>query len=119
MDKEILIALIRIIITFPLVAIMAYFFIKYGLAKRMMSNDGRRRMRVVEQVPLGPKASISLVEVGGKYLLISHSENNTCLLKEMDELPEPLTQVEQELINWMSVAKKVKGFLKPLHNKRK
>lgn len=111
MDKEILTALIRIIITFPLVAAMAYFFIKYGLARRMLSNDGRRRMRVIEQIPLSPKASISLVEVGGKYLLISHSENNTCLIKEMNELPEPLVQVGQEKVNWAEMADKARSFL--------
>ena len=109
-DKEILLALIRTIIILPIVLVLAYFFIKYGLARRMLINDGKRRMRMIEQIPLGQKTAISLVEVGGKYILLGHSESGFCIIKEMDELPDPLTYSESEIIDWKNVADKAKVF---------
>ncbi|MHB8919023.1 MAG: flagellar biosynthetic protein FliO [Desulfocucumaceae bacterium] len=97
MDTEILAALIRIIIMLPLVAALAYFLIKYGLARRSFLPGGKRRMRLVEQVPIGPKASVSLLEVGGRYVLLAHSENGFCVIREMDELPDPVFQQEPEI----------------------
>lgn len=97
MDTEILAALIRIIIMLPLVAALAYFLIKYGLARRSFLPGGKRRMLLVEQVPIGPKASVSLLEVGGRYILLAHSENGFCVIREMDELPDPVFQQEPEI----------------------
>ena len=97
MDTDVLAALIRIIIMLPLVAALAYFLIKYGLARRSFMPGGKRRMRLVEQVPIGPKASVSLVEVGGRYILLAHSENGFCVIREMDELPDPVFHQEPEI----------------------
>ncbi|WP_051688350.1 FliO/MopB family protein [Desulfofalx alkaliphila] len=88
-DKDILFAFIRTLIALPLVVLLAYLVIKYGLARRGMvqRGPGGRRMRVLEQIPLGAKAMISLVELGGRYYLFSHSETEIKLLKEFDSLP--------------------------------
>ncbi|NTW04802.1 MAG: flagellar biosynthetic protein FliO [Peptococcaceae bacterium] len=118
MDKEILIALIRTIIILPIVAALAYFFIKYGLGRRVWANGGRRRMRVVEQLPLGPKTAISLVEIDGKYILLSHSENNSSLIKELDRLPDIIEQPELKEIEWQSLLNKIKDFVNSLKNRK-
>ncbi len=96
MDKEILFAFIRTLIALPLILLLAYFAIKYGLAHRGIKGMRGlgRRMRVIEQLPLGQKVFISLVEVGKKYYLVAHSENSFQLLKEFAELPETLPEPE-------------------------
>lgn len=91
MGNETLWLFIRLIIVLPLVLALAYFTIKYGLARgRGFATTGTRHMRVVEHLPLGPKGGLALVEVGGRYYLMAFQENNVSLLKEFDTLPEQL-----------------------------
>lgn len=92
MDREILYAFIRTLVALPLVVALAYFVIKYGLARRAMiyRGPGGRRMQVVEQIPLGAKAILSIVQVGDKYYLLAHSETGIELIKEYDTLPQGL-----------------------------
>lgn len=116
MDSELLAAAVRIIITLPLVAALAYFLIKYGLARRSFLPAGQRRMRLVEQVPLGPKTFLSLVEVGGRYILLAHSENGFCVIRESEDPPGPLAQQEAGPPGWKGLAgslKKAADFRKP------
>lgn len=96
MDMDILNAAIRMIIALPLVTALAYFLIKHGMGRRAAFPWGKRRMRLIEQVHIGPKTSISLVEVGGSYILMAHSDNGFHVIREMDELPEPLSSRDQE-----------------------
>ncbi|MFZ5632059.1 MAG: flagellar biosynthetic protein FliO [Bacillota bacterium] len=100
MDTEILIAAVKLIVMLPLVTALAYFLIKYGLSRRSFIPGGKRRMRLVEQIPIGPKTLISLVEVGGRYILLAHSDSGFQVLREMDELPEPVAQQDLELADW-------------------
>ncbi len=118
MDKETLIALIRIIIILPIVAALAYFFIKYGLGRRVWANGRRQRMKVVDQLHLGPKTALSLVEIDGKYILISHSENSSSLIKELDRLPEAIEQPELRKIEWQSLINKAKETIHRLKNRK-
>ncbi|MBO8137502.1 MAG: flagellar biosynthetic protein FliO [Desulfotomaculum sp.] len=92
MDKEILFAFIRTLIALPLVLLLAYLVIRYGLARRgpVQANGTGRRMRVIEQLPLGSKGVLNLVEVGGKYYLLAQSENGFTLVKEFDTLPDEI-----------------------------
>jgi len=107
-DTELLTAAIRIIIMLPLVAALAYFLIKHGLARRSFIPGGMRRMRLLEQIPLGPKTSLSLVEVGDRYILLAHSENGFCVIREMDHLPDPIPQQSPEVLDWKELANKLK-----------
>lgn len=103
-----LVAAVRIIVMLPLVAALAYFLIKYGLARRTFIPGNKRRMRLVEQVPIGPKASLSLVEVGGRYILLAHSENGFCVVREMDELPEPVV-MDDPGVDWKEALDSLKS----------
>ena len=100
MDKEILYAFIRMLIALPLVLGLAYLIIKYGLARRWHPYGVIKRrnslIRVVEQVPLGPKGLLSLVEIGGKYYLLAHSETGFKLIKEFDTPPVALEQNDED-----------------------
>lgn len=97
MTSEMIGAALRLLIVLPLVTALAYFFIKYGLARRSRIAGGSRRMRVVEQLPIGPKAFLTLVEVGGRYLLIAQHEKGVTVLKQMDGLPVPVAPGEKEI----------------------
>jgi flagellar protein FliO/FliZ len=90
-------AALRLLIVLPLVTFMAYFFIKYGLARRSRVVGGPRRMKIIEQLPIGPKAFLTLVEVGGSYFLLAQHEKGVNVLGQMDELPGPVTPGEKEM----------------------
>lgn len=107
MDMDLLGAAIRIIIALPLVTALAYFLIKHGLARRTLAQGGRRRMRLIEQIPIGPKTSLSLVEVGGHYILLAHSENGFHVIREMDELPVTVQQ-DPEIVDIKEIIDKMK-----------
>ena len=108
MNSEMLWALIKIIVFLPLVTALAYFLIKYGLARHPLAIGGRRRMRLVEQVPLSPKSYVSLVEVGGRYIILAHSENGFQVIREMDELPDPILLQEAETPSFKAALKNFK-----------
>ena len=42
----------------------------------------RKRIHVLESVPLGEKRNLSLVQIGGSSLLLASSPTNICLIKE-------------------------------------
>jgi len=84
-------AAVRLAISLPLVAALSYLAIKYGLGRRTVGVQKRRHMRVVEQVSLGPKVSLSLVQVGENYFLLAHQDGSTVLVKEMKEIPAELS----------------------------
>ncbi len=91
MDKEIITALVRIIILLPLICGLAYLTVKFGYGRtKMPFVQASRRMRILERLSLGPKSGLTLVQVGGKYILMAHQERNIILVKEMDELPEEI-----------------------------
>lgn len=81
--------MVRVLISLPLVLGMAFLVIKYGLARRYVTTPGKRRMKLVEQLPLGPKTVLSLVALEGKYYLLAHQDSSVALVKELGELPEP------------------------------
>lgn len=108
MDMDILSAAVRMIIALPLVTALAYFLIKHGLGRRSALPGGKICMRLVEQIPIGPKASISLVEVGGRYILLAHSDNGFYVIREMDELPEPVSAQNQEIIDMKGMLERLK-----------
>lgn len=96
MNGEIVGAALRLLIVLPLVTAMAYFFIKYGLARRSRVINGSRRMKIIEQLPIGPKTFLTLVEVGSKYLLLAQHEKGVVVVEQMDDLPAPVAPGEKE-----------------------
>jgi flagellar protein FliO/FliZ len=47
-----------------------------------------RNIRLIETRVVGPKKVLLLIEVGGEYLLLSSTENNLTLIKQIDMLEE-------------------------------
>ncbi|ABO50907.1 hypothetical protein Dred_2397 [Desulforamulus reducens MI-1] len=91
MDNETIWLFIKVFTLLPLILVLAYITIKYGLARTRGFTIGTRYMRRVDHLPLGPKAGLTLVEVGGRYYLVAFQENSISLLKEFDTLPESIS----------------------------
>ncbi len=101
MDKELFWAAVRLVLSLPLVIVLAYLTIKYGLARRQWLFPGaRRRMRVLEQLSLGPRTGLSLIQVGREYFLIAFHDGKITLVKEFTQLPEELPVVVPERENY-------------------
>lgn len=79
-------ALIRIIVCLPIIGIIAYLFIKFGLAKNYSRNKGH--MKIIEQVVLLPKVTLNIVKVENEYLLLGATEKEIILIKQLDNYEE-------------------------------
>lgn len=100
MSGDLIWAMVRLVVALPLVLGLAYMVIKYGLARRYMAPAGKRRMKLVEQLSLGPKATLSLVELGGKFYLLAHQDNCISLVKEISELKEPEQKIIGDIVEF-------------------
>jgi len=107
MDKDFFAAVIRLIILLPVICVLAYFTVKFGFGQaRRGGFTPKKRMKLVEQLALGPKSGISLVQVGDKFLLLAHQEGSIIVVKEMDQLPGELEHHQQE---WKGLSRVVKN----------
>jgi len=79
-------AVIRIIVYLPIVALLAYLVIKYGVAKNYSRSKGN--LRLLEQVVLLPKATINIVKVGEEYLVVSATEQEINVIKHLNDYQE-------------------------------
>lgn len=100
MSGELIWALVRMIVALPLVLGLAYLVLKYCLARRYPGTTRNRRMKLIEQLPLGPKATLSLVALGGKFYLLAHQDNAISLVKELDELKEPEETIIGDIVEF-------------------
>ena len=75
-------AFIRILVCLPIVGILAYLFIKFGFTRNYSRRKGN--LEIVEQITLLPKATLNIVKVGDEYLLLSATENEIILIKQLD-----------------------------------
>ncbi|MFZ5898499.1 MAG: FliO/MopB family protein [Bacillota bacterium] len=88
MTTDLLGAVLRLVVALPLTVLLIYICFRFLAVTGPAAWTGRRRMQVVEQLPLGGKSRISLVRVGDVYYLLGHGEDGTTLLKEFQDLPE-------------------------------
>ena len=87
-NTDLIWAVLRLFVALPIVLILAYLLIKYGLSRRYAVLGGaKNKMRLVEQLPLGTKTVLSLVELGGRYYLLAHQDNAIQFIKDFDKLP--------------------------------
>ncbi|MGI6452783.1 MAG: flagellar biosynthetic protein FliO [Syntrophomonadaceae bacterium] len=73
-------ALLRLLLCLPVVLVLAYLFIKYGLVK---SYKGRGNMQVIDQIALSPRATLNVVKVADDYYLIGATEKQITLIKHL------------------------------------
>ncbi|SMB82385.1 flagellar protein FliO/FliZ [Desulfonispora thiosulfatigenes DSM 11270] len=80
-------AIIRLVIALPLVSLLAYFLIKYGLSKKYLQL-GDKYIKVIEQTSINPKASLNVVKIGEKYFLLTATEQQVNVLQEINDYQE-------------------------------
>lgn len=109
MDRELLGALARMIILLPLVCVLAYLTVRFGFGRTRKFNPygAGKRMRVLEQVSMGPKCGLSLVQVGNRYLLFAHQEHTIVLVRESDHPP---ALIEEAMQGWPGMNRVVDGI---------
>ena len=102
MSSDLFWAIVRLLICLPLVLGLFYVVLRYGLSHRLLPGRSGRHIKVIEQVPLGPRAVISLVRVGEKCYLLGHGEGKVTLLEEVagtfTEEPAPGVQGLDQII---------------------
>uniref|UniRef100_A0A7C2EI21 Flagellar protein n=1 Tax=Ammonifex degensii TaxID=42838 RepID=A0A7C2EI21_9THEO len=82
-------AVVRLLICLPIVIGLIYLVLRYGLSRQLLVARPGRHIRVIEQVPLGPKTVVSLVKVGNKFYLLGHGERTVAILEELEgDFPE-------------------------------
>lgn len=81
---------LRMLLSLPVVLVLAYLTIRYVLGKKNYA-PAVRRLRLVESLPLSGKGTLVLVEMGGRYYFLACQEGAVALIKEMEELPAPLS----------------------------
>jgi flagellar protein FliO/FliZ len=82
-------AVVRLLICLPLVVGLIYLVLRYGLPRQLLGVRPGRHIRVIEQVPLGPKTVVSLLRVGSKFYLVGHGEKAVAILGELEgDFPE-------------------------------
>jgi flagellar biosynthetic protein FliO len=75
-------ALLRLLIFLPLVALLAYFSLKYGL-KRYWRLQGTGLIKILDRVSLNAKNHLYLLEAGEKYFIIASGDEGTRLITEL------------------------------------
>jgi flagellar protein FliO/FliZ len=100
MNGELVWAVVRLLVALPLILGLAYLVLKYGLARRYMVTTGSHRMKLIEQLPLGPKTTLSLVSLGGRFYLLAHQDNAISLVKELAELKDPEETIVGDIVEF-------------------
>ncbi len=80
-------ALFRVILFLPIVAGLAFLFIKVGLSRKSLKVQGKN-ITVLESVALTPKAKLVIVKVEEKYMLLGVTENEIKLMSYLDDYSE-------------------------------
>lgn len=106
---DLLPAILRLIIFLPLVAVLAFLAIKYGLGRSQYLRTSNSNLQVLERVTLTPKTGLCVVKIVDKFYLFSVSEQETLLVKELDDYPAAENYLVQEIKEPISLAQ-IKGY---------
>lgn len=91
--KEIF-SLILSIIGIILVLYLTYYGTKWLSTKTILANKSNY-MNIVDKIMLGPNKYIAIVEITSQYYLISITESNINILKELEDFQE-LPNIDQD-----------------------
>jgi flagellar protein FliO/FliZ len=85
-------------VVFSLAVVFGLIWLVARTSSRRLGGAARSMVRVVARQPLARTASLAVVEVGDRVLVVGVSENGVSLLTEMDpaELPAPETDGEPQ-----------------------
>lgn len=89
-DGEFFLNILKLIIALVFILCLAYVSIRFGLSRIYTPPGQTSYMKVIEQLYLGPKTLLILVEVGEEYFLLASSNGQISGFKELAGNPEPL-----------------------------
>jgi flagellar protein FliO/FliZ len=83
---------IRVVLS--LAVVLGLLWLVARTSSRRFGGPGRSMVRVVARQPLARAASLAVVEVGDRVLVVGVSENGVSLLTELDPSELPVAQIE-------------------------
>lgn len=81
--QSLVLQLVEVCLLFAAVLALAYYTTRY--VGRRFPGLGVRHMRLIEQLPLGPKRAVCLVRVAGRVLVIGATDAQVTLLQSIDD----------------------------------
>lgn len=101
MDFSSFLSLIQTIIVLIIVIALANISLKF-LSKYMANQN--KIIKIVEKVGVNNNSALSVVEICGIYYLMSFTNNENKILKELDkeEVLKIMDSVDKDKVNWKS-----------------
>lgn len=101
MDFSSLLSLVQTIIVLIIVIALANISLKF-LSKYMSKQNNI--IKIVEKVGVNNNSALSVVEICGIYYLMSFTNNENKILKELDkeEVLKVMDSVDKDKVNWKS-----------------
>ena len=88
--------LLQMVLVLLAVCLLAYALLRFGMRRFQAVAHGRARgMRVVARLPLEPRRSIYVVEIGGRHFVVGAAESSLTQLAELDAAT--VQQLQQDL----------------------
>jgi flagellar protein FliO/FliZ len=87
--------LVRVVFSLAVVLGLLWFIARRS--SRRFGGSSRAMVRVVARQPLARSASMAVVEVGDRVLVVGVSENGVSLLTEMDPAELPVVETPRQL----------------------
>ncbi|GFN24138.1 MAG: flagellar biosynthetic protein FliO [Thermoanaerobacteraceae bacterium] len=102
MERDLVLALLRLFLFLPLVLLLAYVTVRYGLGRAGALTPAADGLKVVARLPVGPKAALLVVRCGKRYFLIGVGEGPPALLAELPDYAEGEAgeQMEEKGTSW-------------------
>jgi flagellar protein FliO/FliZ len=99
--------LLQTLLALAAVCALAWVVLRWGV-RRLYGGASSGRVRVLERVPLDPRRSLYLVEVGGKVLLLGAGDGPMTTLAEVDPNALP-AEPEAKRASFLEVLKRRGG----------
>ena len=95
-----------IILIFAAIILMAYFVTKWIAGAKMGNKTGKGNIKLMESYPITMQASLQLLKVGRKYLLVGVTKDRLCLLTELNEEDIQIESQSAQVLPFESILKR-------------
>lgn len=87
MDRELVLALVRLAVFLPLVLVLAYITVRFGLGRVTGLAAGAGHLQVLERVQLSNKTGLAIIRCGDRFFLVGLGDGPPALLAELPDYP--------------------------------
>ncbi|MDK2820381.1 MAG: flagellar protein FliO/FliZ [Clostridia bacterium] len=95
MDQDLTLALIRLIIFLPVVLVLAYVTVRFGLGRASSTVMGAGHLQVIDRISLTNKTAVAVIRCGTRYFLISFGDGSPKLLAELPDFPTYVSESKE------------------------